>query len=73
MSGWTSATILRIEESDEMCGACFAPKYSLVLRIEANPPDGCEVGDEVAATECCDRACPDSYIRKHSAHGWLDG
>lgn len=74
MAGWVTTTIVDLERSEEECVGCGERKMQLTLRIDADPPDGFEVGDVVAATECCDLACSHSYIRRPTRHGsGLDG
>lgn len=73
MSGWVTATIVSLELSEEKCDGCHAPKVNLTLRIDANPPEGAEVGDVGTATQCIDRACPQSYIVLANRFGGLDG
>lgn len=74
MAGWVTTKIVKLERSEEVCVGCGECKMELTLCIEADPPDGFEVGDVVAATECCDLACSHSYIRRATTYGGhLDG
>ncbi len=73
MAGWITATIVSLEQSEEVCEGCGERKMDLTLRIDANPPDGAEVGDVGTATQCLDRACPQSYIVLANRFGGLDG
>ena len=39
MSGWITGTLVKVEESEEMCGGCFAPKYE---RVRTEPVQAAE-------------------------------
>jgi len=56
------ATILDLQQSDELCPMCHALRWTLTLHVDHPPVDGTQVGDVVVATECIDRSCSESRI-----------